>query len=114
MDAMDFSCAAPAQTAKKTTGELEYDWFCVDGGSDHISKRMAERIRVQPKMGHRVTKIYSEASSTMQVEHKSSGTSTKLLLPFSLLMHICGFSWDSSGYVRPGHLHRSAWVHLGY
>ncbi|EIW74476.1 hypothetical protein CONPUDRAFT_113488 [Coniophora puteana RWD-64-598 SS2] len=48
MDAMDFANAKAA-----------YSWYCIDGGSDNLTTRMAQRLTSQPLIGRRVTKIAS-------------------------------------------------------
>ncbi|KAJ6577172.1 hypothetical protein B0H19DRAFT_1207739 [Mycena capillaripes] len=76
MDAMDFG----SPTAKMDAGgvglpegsqietkELEYEWYCIDGGSDHITTRMHQKISHKPVTRARVTKIESTSSGDINV-----------------------------------------------
>lgn len=52
----------------------DIDWFCIDGGSDHIARRMHERLMHKPQLSIRVTKIaQGPLSGIMQVTFVGPG-----------------------------------------
>ncbi|KAA1477082.1 FAD/NAD(P)-binding domain-containing protein [Dentipellis sp. KUC8613] len=47
-------------------------WFCIDGGSDHLTYKMAETLKHQPHLNHRVTSLeYLPEKQQIQVTGKS-------------------------------------------
>ncbi|KIY73413.1 hypothetical protein CYLTODRAFT_428506 [Cylindrobasidium torrendii FP15055 ss-10] len=56
MDAMDFGSSSAAQNGPT---EAVFDWYCIDGGSDHFTSRMARLLKPEPVLGARVTKMES-------------------------------------------------------
>ncbi|KAF8178492.1 hypothetical protein BJ912DRAFT_1024006 [Pholiota molesta] len=54
MDSLDFGWPWP-QVDLEPPAETE--WFCIDGGSDHISREMALRIDKQPEVNKQVLKV---------------------------------------------------------
>jgi hypothetical protein len=72
MDALDFG-SATAATDAGTKEKLDYDWYCIDGGSDHITDRMAKKVKTKPAMGMRVTRIKSASSGGMDVTYQACG-----------------------------------------
>ena len=95
MDAMDFGSSSAPQQPGKQGDPLPYDWYCIDGGSDHMTTRMAERIKHEPVCGTRVTKIASTASHEMAVTFTTGAylRSHLLLPPLSL----CDPRWSCAG-----------------
>lgn len=59
MDAMDFGTPTPTKDGTIKGEALRYPWYCIDGGSDHLTTRMTESIETKPQTGARVTKISS-------------------------------------------------------
>lgn len=59
MDAMDFGTPAPTKDGAIRGEATEYPWYCIDGGSDHLTTRMTESIKTKPLTGARVTNISS-------------------------------------------------------
>ncbi|KAI0338506.1 amine oxidase [Trametopsis cervina] len=57
MDAMDFGSSTAKTDSGKQGKPLDYSWYCIDGGSDHITDRMAKKLSVQPVTDARVTTI---------------------------------------------------------
>ncbi|KAF8183763.1 hypothetical protein K438DRAFT_1599145 [Mycena galopus ATCC 62051] len=77
MDAMDFG----SPTASRNAGivnptELEYPWVCIDGGADHLTQRMVDKISPKPATGMRVTKIASTSSGEMDVVYQAEDGQT--------------------------------------
>ncbi|KAF7370563.1 Amine oxidase [Mycena sanguinolenta] len=69
MDAMDFgsSTATRDAGARRQSEPPDYDWYCIDGGSDHIIRRMVDKIKTKPTTGVRVVAIQSTPSGEMEV-----------------------------------------------
>ncbi|VDB94323.1 unnamed protein product [Peniophora sp. CBMAI 1063] len=78
MDAIDFGSvtAAPQSAGGLPKEEVNYAWYCIDGGSDHIIRRMVDGISTTPLTKHRVTKIKSTEDGTMQVTYLNPGGMT--------------------------------------
>lgn len=75
MDAMDFGSSSAVREAGVGGNEFDYPWYCIDGGCDHLTTRMAKSIKAAPVTGVRVRKIESTPSGEMNVVYQTHGTS---------------------------------------
>ncbi|RDB24913.1 hypothetical protein Hypma_008040 [Hypsizygus marmoreus] len=66
MDSLDFDWPYPAVSIPPK-GESETQWFCIDGGSDHIAHEMARQLKHQPQINRRVTKIAEGPNGDIEV-----------------------------------------------
>ncbi|OBZ77640.1 hypothetical protein A0H81_02546 [Grifola frondosa] len=80
LDSLDFDWPNPLQSTRPCHTQAnppgarhlnkkleEWKWVCIDGGSDHIVHEMAKRLKVQPQLKQRVTKIVKCEYQTMLV-----------------------------------------------
>lgn len=74
MDAMDFGSSSAVREAGVGEKELDYSWYCIDGGSDHLTTRMAQSVIAAPVTGIRVRKIESTPSGEMNVVYHTHCT----------------------------------------
>ncbi|TBU23609.1 hypothetical protein BD311DRAFT_673539 [Dichomitus squalens] len=80
MDAMDFGSSSATTDAGIRGKDLDYPWYCIDGGADHLTTRMVNRIDTKPITGTRVTKIERTESGEMKVVYRTHG---KYLMTYS-------------------------------
>jgi len=72
MDALDFGLDSAKSYAGGARASLDYSWYCIDGGSDHITSRMEEKIKHKPISRRRVTKLESQPTWLLPVVEVTS------------------------------------------
>ncbi|EMD32510.1 hypothetical protein CERSUDRAFT_99235 [Gelatoporia subvermispora B] len=61
MDSLSLGWPSPHVTSpsrRMKTAEEEVRWRCIDGGSDNFIRGMLKKLKIQPQLGQRVTKIH--------------------------------------------------------
>uniref|UniRef100_D8PKZ2 Amine oxidase domain-containing protein n=1 Tax=Schizophyllum commune (strain H4-8 / FGSC 9210) TaxID=578458 RepID=D8PKZ2_SCHCM len=74
MDAMDFGSVDAVRNPK---GGLGYSWYCIDGGSDIITRKMISIISTEPLTEKRVTNLASTPKGMAVTYQKSGATTTE-------------------------------------
>lgn len=87
MDALDFGLDSAKSYPGGPRSSLDYSWYCIDGGSDHITSRMEEKIKHKPISRRRVTKIVNQSHWLIPVMEVTSKDESKYFsseVPFKI------------------------------
>ncbi|KAK7686113.1 hypothetical protein QCA50_010925 [Cerrena zonata] len=80
MHALDFDWPFPSTNSappprNQSSNKKPVDWYCIDGGTDHIVREMAKKLKKKPETKRPVVKIEQMEDSRMKVTiRKDDGT----------------------------------------